>query len=245
MSKRRIDLLLVEKGLAESRARAQALVMAGRVSVGGRRIEKAGTVVDDAVSLEVEAGERFVSRGGVKLDGALAAFAFEVVGLRCLDIGAGTGGFTDCLLQRGAKSVVAVDVGWGQLAHALRTDARVTCLERTNARELEPSAIGGPVDLVVVDASFIGLGKLAPAIKRNLREGGTLVAMIKPQFEVGREEASRGKGVVRDPEVRRGAIDEARRALEAEGFTILAEADSTLPGPKGNVEAFVLCRRNP
>ena len=244
MSKRRIDLLLVEKGFAESRARAQALVMAGRVSAGGRRIDKAGTVVDDAVSLEVEGGDRFVSRGGVKLDGALEAFALDVTGLRCLDIGAGTGGFTDCLLKRGVASVAAVDVGWGQLAHALRTDSRVTVLERTNARELEPSSIGGPVDLVVVDASFIGLAKLVPAIQRNLREGGTLVAMIKPQFEVGREEASKGKGVIRDPEVRRAAIDEVRRALEDEGFTILAEADSTLPGPKGNVEAFVLCRRS-
>jgi 23S rRNA (cytidine1920-2'-O)/16S rRNA (cytidine1409-2'-O)-methyltransferase len=244
MPKRRIDLLLVEKGFATSRARAQALVMAGRVHAAGKRIDKAGTLVDDALSLEVDGGEPFVSRGGIKLDGALTAFGFDVTGLRCLDVGAGTGGFTDCLLQRGAKSVAAVDVGWGQLAHELRTDSRVLCLERTNARELEPSAIGGPVDLAVVDASFIGLGKLAPALRRNLREGGTLVAMIKPQFEVGREEASKGKGVVRDPEVRRAAIDEARHALEEAGFVILAEADSTLAGPKGNVEAFVLCRRD-
>jgi 23S rRNA (cytidine1920-2'-O)/16S rRNA (cytidine1409-2'-O)-methyltransferase len=247
--KRRIDAVLVDRGLAPTRARAQALVMAGRVYVGEKRVEKPGALVDDAVHLDVRGDEPFVSRGGVKLDGALTTFAlsgFEiaVAGLRCLDIGAGTGGFTDCLLKRGAKSVAAVDVGYGQLAHVLRTNARVSVLERTNARELQPEAIGGAVDLVVVDASFIGLGKLAPAIRRNLKPGGTLVAMIKPQFEVGREEASRTKGVVRDPEVRRGAIDEARTALEAEGFTILAEADSTLPGPKGNVEAFVLCRRN-
>lgn len=217
--------------------------MAGRVFVSGRRVDKPGTLVDPAGAIEVRGDEPFVSRGGVKLEGALAAFGLDVSGLRCLDVGAGTGGFTDCLLKRGAKSVAAVDVGWGQLAHALRTDARVLCLERTNARELEPSAIGGPVDLAVVDASFIGLGKLAPALHRNLRAGGTLVAMIKPQFEVGREEASRGKGVVRDPDVRRAAIDDARRDLEGAGFTILAEADSTLPGPKGNVEAFVLCKR--
>jgi 23S rRNA (cytidine1920-2'-O)/16S rRNA (cytidine1409-2'-O)-methyltransferase len=239
--KRRIDAVLVDRGLAPTRARAQALVMAGRVYVGEKRVEKPGVLVDDAVHLDVRGGDPFVSRGGVKLDGALSAFALEVTGLRCLDIGAGTGGFTDCLLKRGAKSVAAVDVGYGQLAHTLRTDARVTVLERTNARELQPEAIGGPVDLVVVDASFIGLGKLAPAIRRNLKPGGTLVAMIKPQFEVGREEASRTKGVVRDPEIRRSAIDEARTALESEGFRILAETDSTLAGPKGNVEAFVLC----
>jgi len=242
--KRRIDALLVDRGLAPTRTRAQALVMAGRVFVGEKRVDKAGAMVDDAVHIDVRGDEPFVSRGGVKLDGALTAFHLDVAGLRCLDIGAGTGGFTDCLLKRGAKSVAAVDVGYGQLAHSLRTDARVTVLERTNARELEPAAIGGVVDLVVVDASFIGLGKLAAAIRRNLKPGGTLVAMIKPQFEVGREEASRTKGVVRDPEIRRAAIDEARAALEAEGFTIVAETDSTLPGPKGNVEAFVLCRRN-
>lgn len=241
--KRRIDALLVDQGLAPSRTRAQALVMAGRVFVGDKRIDKPGALVDDAVHIDVRADDPFVSRGGVKLDGAIAAFGLDVTGLRCLDIGAGTGGFTDCLLKRGAKSVAAVDVGYGQLAHSLRTDARVLVLERTNARELEPEAIGGLVDLVVVDASFIGLGKLAPAIRRNLKSNGTLVAMIKPQFEVGREEAARTKGVVRDPEIRRRAIDEARAALESEGFTILAEADSTLAGPKGNVEAFVLCRK--
>lgn len=242
--KRRIDALLVERGLAPTRTRAQALVMAGRVFVGEKRIDKAGAMLDDAVHIDVRGDEPFVSRGGVKLDGALTAFHLDVTGLRCLDIGAGTGGFTDCLLKRGAKSVAAVDVGYGQLAHSLRMDARVTVIERTNARDLEPAAIGGLVDVVVVDASFIGLGKLASAIRRNLAPGGTLVAMIKPQFEVGREEASRTKGVVRDPEIRRAAIDEARAALEAEGFSILAEADSTLPGPKGNVEAFVLCRRD-
>ena len=217
--------------------------MAGRVFVAGRRVDKAGTLVAEGAVIGVRGDAPFVSRGGVKLDGALTAFGLDVTGLRCLDVGAGTGGFTDCLLQRGAKSVAAVDVGWGQLAHSLRTDPRVLCLERTNARELLPSSIGGTVDLAVVDASFIGLGKLAPALHRNLRAGGTLVAMIKPQFEVGREEASRGKGVVRDPAVRRAAIDEARHALEAAGFSILNEADSTLPGPKGNVEAFVMCRR--
>lgn len=216
--------------------------MAGRVTAGGQRVDKAGALVDEATTVEVREGERFVSRGGVKLEGALEALGVDVAGLRCLDVGAATGGFTDCLLQRGARAVVAVDVGHGQLAQKLREDPRVTSLERTNARDLTPDAIGGPADLAVVDASFIGLGKLAPALARSVRPGGTLVAMVKPQFEAGRKEAARGRGVVRDPAVRRAAIDRARAAIEAAGFEVLAEVDSALAGPKGNVEAFVLCK---
>lgn len=184
-----------------------------------------------------------MSRGGVKLEGALAAFQMDVTGLACLDLGASTGGFTDCLLQRGAKSVAAVDVGYGQLAHELRTDARVLVLERTNARTLEPSQIGGLADLVVVDASFIGLGKLMDAVARCTRPGGELVALIKPQFEVGREEASRGKGVVRDPLVRARAIDAALCDVRRAGFTVIGVVDSVLEGPKGNREAFVRARK--
>jgi 23S rRNA (cytidine1920-2'-O)/16S rRNA (cytidine1409-2'-O)-methyltransferase len=184
-----------------------------------------------------------VSRGGVKLAGALEAFALDVSGLGCLDLGASTGGFTDCLLQRGAARVVAVDVGYGQLAHALRVDPRVVVLERTNARTLQPDAIGGPADLTVVDASFIGLGKLAPAIARCTRPGGALVALVKPQFEVGREQAARVRGVVRDESLRAGAIDAATEALRAAGFELLARSDSVLEGPRGNREAFVHARR--
>jgi 23S rRNA (cytidine1920-2'-O)/16S rRNA (cytidine1409-2'-O)-methyltransferase len=244
MAKVRVDQLLVARGLAPTRARAQAMILAGDVLTGTTRLDKAGTLVADDVEIEVRgAPQPFVSRGGVKLAGALDAFALDVGGLRCLDVGASTGGFTDCLLQRGAASVAAVDVGYGQLAHKLRIDPRVLVLERTNARTLLPDAIGGPVDLTVVDASFIGLAKLADALARCTRSGGALVALVKPQFEVGREEATRGRGVVRDPDVRRRAIDEAADSLVGVGFRIVGRADCVLPGPKGNVEAFVHAER--
>lgn len=240
MAKARIDQLLVARGLAPSRARAQAVVLAGEVFVAGARVDKAGTLVDADAAVEVRAPDHpYVSRGGVKLEGALASFGLDVAGLRCVDLGASTGGFTDCLLQRAAARVVAVDVGYGQLAHRLRVDPRVVVMERTNARTLDAAAVGGPADLVVVDASFIGLAKLLPAIARCTRAGGHLVALIKPQFEVGREQASRGKGVVRDASVREDAIEAAARAVVEAGFDIVARADSVLPGPKGNREAFV------
>jgi 23S rRNA (cytidine1920-2'-O)/16S rRNA (cytidine1409-2'-O)-methyltransferase len=244
MAKQRIDALLVDKGLAPTRSRAASIIMAGRVYVGERKIDKPGTLVPEEATVEVrETDHPYVSRGGVKLAGALDDLAVDPKGLRCLDVGAGTGGFTDVLLHRGAAHVVAVDVGYGQLHASLRADPRVTVLERTNARDLEPEAIGGPVDLIVVDASFIGIGKLAGALYRNLRPRGALVAMIKPQFEIGRKDAARTKGVVRDPDLRRGAIVDARRDLEACGFVIDAQCDSRLAGPKGNVEAFVLAHR--
>ncbi len=231
--------------MAPSRARAQALVLAGEVSVAGQRVDKAGTLVAEDAAVEVRAPDHpYVSRGGVKLAGALDAFGVDPRGLRCLDLGASTGGFTDCLLQRGAAQVVAVDVGYGQLAHALRVDPRVIVLERTNARTLEPAQIGGPADLTVVDASFIGIGKLAAAIARCTRPGGQLVALVKPQFEVGRELAARGKGVVRDEAVRTGAIDAAAQELRDAGFEVKGQCDSVLPGPKGNREAFVHARRD-
>jgi 23S rRNA (cytidine1920-2'-O)/16S rRNA (cytidine1409-2'-O)-methyltransferase len=244
VAKTRIDQLLVNRGLAETRARAQALILAGSVYVGGERVDKAGTTVKDDAAIDVRGAEHpYVSRGGVKLAGALDAFAIDVRGLRCLDVGASTGGFTDCLLQRGAATVVAVDVGYGQLAHKLRTDPRVVNMERTNARTLEAADVGGAADLTVVDASFIGLGKLASAIARCTRPGGQLVALIKPQFEVGREEASRGKGVVRDPEVRAHAIEGATAAMAEAGFTLLGAHDCVIAGPKGNLEAFLHARR--
>jgi 23S rRNA (cytidine1920-2'-O)/16S rRNA (cytidine1409-2'-O)-methyltransferase len=181
MAKVRLDQLLVTRGLAPSRARAQALVLAGEVSVGGERADKAGALVAEDAPVEVRAPDHpYVSRGGVKLAGALEAFGVDPGGLRCLDLGASTGGFTDCLLQRGATLVVAVDVGYGQLAYKLRADPRVVAMERTNARTLDADAVGGAVDLTVVDASFIGLAKLAPAIARVTRRGGALVALVKP-----------------------------------------------------------------
>jgi 23S rRNA (cytidine1920-2'-O)/16S rRNA (cytidine1409-2'-O)-methyltransferase len=247
MPKVRLDHLLVARGLAPTRARAQAVVLAGEAFVDGRRIDKAGALVPEDAAVEVRsAAQPFVSRGGIKLAGALDAFALDVHGLRCLDLGASTGGFTDCLLQRGASHVVAVDVGYGQLAHKLRIDPRVTVLERTNARTLEPQAVGGPADLTVVDASFIGLGKLLGAIARCTRADGDLVALVKPQFEVGREEAARTKGVVRDAAVRAKAIATATEEVRAAGFDVRGECDSVLPGPKGNREAFVwACRMAP
>jgi 23S rRNA (cytidine1920-2'-O)/16S rRNA (cytidine1409-2'-O)-methyltransferase len=240
----RADQLLVARGLAPSRPRAQALVLAGKVYVGEMRIDKAGALLPEDAAVAVRGEDHpYVSRGGVKLAGALDHFHVDPSGKRCLDLGASTGGFTDCLLQRGAASVAAVDVGYGQLAHKLRVDPRVLVLERTNARTLEPEHIGGLADLVVIDASFIGVGKLLPAAARCLALGGELVALVKPQFEVGREEASRGKGVVKDPEVRARAISGAALDVKAAGLELLGTCDSSLEGPKGNREAFVHARK--
>jgi 23S rRNA (cytidine1920-2'-O)/16S rRNA (cytidine1409-2'-O)-methyltransferase len=244
MKRVRADVLLVERSHAPTRAKAQALILAGNVYRGEVRVDKPGDLLDAEAALEVRGEQlRYVSRGGLKLEGALDAFAFDVTGLACLDVGASTGGFTDCLLQRGAARVAAVDVGYGQLAHSLRTDARVQVLERTNARTLLPEQIGGLVDLTVVDASFIGLEKLAPAFARCTRVGGALIALIKPQFEVGREVASRSRGVIRDDATRNGAIVEATRAVAESGFRIVQNTDCVLAGPKGNVEAFVYAVR--
>jgi 23S rRNA (cytidine1920-2'-O)/16S rRNA (cytidine1409-2'-O)-methyltransferase len=245
MSKVRLDQLLVLRGLAPSRAQALGLVLAGEVFIAGVRVEKAGSLVADDASIEVRgAPHPYVSRGGVKLAAALDAFDLHVKNLVCLDLGASTGGFTDCLLQRGAEKVVAVDVGYGQLAHRLRIDPRVVVLERTNARSLTPQAIGHRADLTVVDASFIGIGKLLPAIARCTREDGELVALIKPQFEVGREHASRGRGVVRDDATRSQAVARATQDIRSAGFEILMETESALRGPKGNREVFVRARRS-
>lgn len=241
MSKVRIDQLLVDRGLAPSRSRAQALILAGKVFSGDRKIDKAGTTLAEDADVTVRGEDHpYVSRGGVKLAGALDAFHIDPTGKRCLDLGASTGGFTDCLLQRGAAFVAAVDVGYGQLAHKLRVDPRVMNLERTNARDLLPAQVGGMADIVVVDASFIGVGLLLPAVARCL--AGDLVALVKPQFEVGREEASKSRGVIRDPEIREKAIAGAISEIRAVGLTIVATADCVLPGPKGNVEAFVHAR---
>jgi 23S rRNA (cytidine1920-2'-O)/16S rRNA (cytidine1409-2'-O)-methyltransferase len=237
----------VERGLAPSRTKAQALLMAGAVSSGGRRVDKVGTLLEADAELAVVArSSQFVSRGGDKLDPALTEFAragLEVSGVTAVDIGASTGGFTDCLLSRGAAKVYAVDVGYGQLAASLRADPRVAVRERTNAKRLTAADFAEPIDLVVVDASFIGLGKLLPAITCIVREGGALVALVKPQFEAGKEAASRGRGVIRDPAVRDRAIAGVRRDVIEAGFAILGEVDSSLKGPKGNVERFLYATR--
>ena len=243
----RADVLLVEQGLAPTQAKAQALLLAGRVFLGEVRVDKAGTLLPREATLVLR-GELnpYVSRGGLKLAGALAAFAphgLDPKGAVAVDVGASTGGFTDCLLQAGASRVYAVDVGYGQLHERLRSDPRVVVLERTNARTLDASAFGGPVDLVTIDASFIGLGHLAPAVATMLRRGGWLCALVKPQFEAGRDVVRRGKGVVRDEGERLTAIASARTAVETAGFEVVASADCVIAGPKGNREHFVLARR--
>lgn len=244
MSKVRVDQLLVDRGLAESKTRAQAYVLAGDVLVKSTRIDKPGTLVPvDAEVTVKKRGTRYVSRGGDKLEGALVGFQIDVAGKRALDVGASTGGFTDCLLQRGAAFVIAVDVGYGQLAEKLRTDPRVDSRERTNARTLTAHDLGGAVDLVVVDASFIGLEKLLPAIAACLRPGGELVALVKPQFEVGEKEATKSRGVIRDEDLRRRTIEEVSRQVGLAGFDVQGLRDSVLAGPKGNLEAFVYATR--
>jgi 23S rRNA (cytidine1920-2'-O)/16S rRNA (cytidine1409-2'-O)-methyltransferase len=244
VGKVRLDQLLVSRELASSRARALGVVLAGEVFVDGRRVDKPGTLVTEDAVVEVRGPTcPYVSRGGVKLAGALDAFHLDVRGLRCLDLGASTGGFTDCLLQRGAAQVVAVDVGYGQIAHKLRVDPRVVVMERTNARALTSRDVGGPADLTTVDASFIGLAKLLPAVADCTRPGGWLVALVKPQFEVGREEASRARGVVRDDKARAAAVASVAGAARGAGFEIRMEQDSVLAGPKGNREVFLYATR--
>ena len=239
----RLDRLLVERGLAPSRERAQRLVMAGEVLVDEHVVSKPGTEVrDDAVIRVRAAPSAYVSRGGEKLAGALDAFAVDVAGRVGLVVGASTGGFTDVCLRRGARRVIAVDVGYGQLAWALRQDARVTVLERQNARHLTPDLLPETPDLAVVDVSFISLTLVLPAIASVLAPAAEVVAMVKPQFEVGKGEVGKG-GVVRDPEKRAAAVRRVRDAAEALGFTVAGEADAVIAGPKGNQETFLRLTR--
>jgi 23S rRNA (cytidine1920-2'-O)/16S rRNA (cytidine1409-2'-O)-methyltransferase len=244
----RLDAELVRRGLARSREQAVALIDAGRVEVRGTAAHKAAAMVDPADPLRVLGGDataEYASRGGHKLAGALAAFAslgLAVAGRRCLDAGASTGGFTDVLLRAGAASVVAVDVGYGQLAWALRTDPRVTVHDRTNVRALTPEQIGGPVELTVADLSFISLRLVLAALAACTGPEGDLVPMVKPQFEVGRGRVGTG-GVVRDEQARVDAVlDVARYAAEL-GLGVAGVARSPLPGPSGNVEFFLWLRR--
>jgi len=240
----RVDELVVERGLAPSRAKAKAMVMAGQVVVGDRRADKPGQMVRADAEVRLKGTPMpYVSRGGLKLAAALDGFGVDPTGLRCLDLGASTGGFTDCLLQRGAAGVVAVDVGYGQLAPKLRDDPRVTVMERTNARYLEPADIGGALAaLVVADCSFIGLALILPAAVRCLEAGGRVIALVKPQFEVGREQVGKG-GVVRDDALRIGAVDAVVAEAHALGLREAGRAESRLAGPKGNREIFLWLRR--
>jgi len=251
MPKVRLDVLLVERGLAESRAKAQALIMAGQVRVAGQTALKPATAISPDSVLTVDAGPRFVSRGGEKLEGALNVFAFDVTGLVCADVGSSTGGFTDCLLQRGAAKVYAIDVGKGILHWKLRNDPRVVVMEETNARFVE--SLPEQVSLAVVDASFISLKILLPVIKRwftlfllssfvegkKKEERRDVIALIKPQFEAGKKDVSRGDGVIRDPEIHRQVLTDVLKYAKEEGFAIRGLVKSPLMGPKGNAEFLV------
>jgi 23S rRNA (cytidine1920-2'-O)/16S rRNA (cytidine1409-2'-O)-methyltransferase len=235
----RLDSLLAERGLFPSRSRAAAAVLAGDVHLGPgrRRAEKPGQLVASDVEVNVAAPAQFVSRGGVKLANALDALELSVDGRRALDVGASTGGFTDCLLQRGAACVIALDVAYGELALRLRDDPRVTVLERVNARSVRPESLPYRPDLIVADVSFISLAKILPAVLATAAERFDALAMVKPQFEVGRERIGKG-GVVRDAALRREAIVSVAEAAVAAGASVLGFASSGLPGPAGNRETF-------
>jgi 23S rRNA (cytidine1920-2'-O)/16S rRNA (cytidine1409-2'-O)-methyltransferase len=228
----------VDEGLTDSRARAQALIRAGRVLVDDVPVDKPGTRIAADATLRLRGGSRrYVSRGGEKLEGALADLAVRAEGRACLDLGASTGGFTDCLLQHGARRVVAVDVGYGQLHPRLRADPRVHVLERTNARHLEASDLPEPVELVTVDVSFISARRLLPRLAR-IAAAAELLVLVKPQFEVGRERVGRG-GVVREDGLRAEAVAWVRETAQELGWKAVGEVESRLPGPKGNREVFV------
>ena len=231
--KQRLDILMVEKELAPTREKARAMIMAGEVSIGDKMVDKPGMRVDRASAIRVKSRPRFVSRGGDKLAGALGAFPVAVSGRICADVGASTGGFTDCLLQNGAAKVYALDVGYGQIAYPLRQDARVVVIERTNARYVEHLA--EPVSLVVMDASFISLRLLLPVIKAWLTPTADVIPLIKPQFEAGQQDVGKG-GVVKDAQVHARVLDEVLMFAAAQGFIVRGLIRSPLKGPAGNVE---------
>lgn len=235
---------MVSRGLAESRTRAQALIMAGAVFSGERKLAKAGEMLAEDAALEVRGKDHpWVSRGGIKLDHGLSHFGFDVTGAVALDVGSSTGGFTDVLLSRGAAKVYAVDVGTNQLAWKLRQDPRVIVHEQTNARQLDARIIPEPVDIIVCDASFIGLAKVLEAPLMLAKPGATLVALVKPQFEAGREEVGKG-GVVRDPAVHERVCTGAKAWVEAQGWTVLGVTPSPITGPEGNIEFLLGAMKN-
>ncbi len=236
-NKKRLDLLLTERGLCDTRTKAQAVIMSGQVYVDGQKADKPGQSYEDTAAIEVR-GEScpYVSRGGLKLEKALRDFCVDPAGWVCSDSGASTGGFTDCLLQRGAKRVYAIDVGYGQLDWRLREDARVVVMERTNIRYVTPEQIGEPLDLSVVDVSFISLKLVLPAIRALLKPDiGEVLCLIKPQFEAGRDKVGK-KGVVRDPTVHQQVLDAFVRLAGELGFTIRGLTYSPVKGPEGNIE---------
>ena len=236
MIRNRLDTELVRRGLADSRQRAQGLILAGKVLVGGEKVEKSGAQVDESADIRITGCDiPYVSRGGLKLKAALDFFGINASGLVCADIGASTGGFTDCLLQEGASKVYALDVGYGLLGMKIRQDPRVAIIERVNARGLTPDILGGPVDLAVVDVSFISLKLILGPAKSVLTPGGIIIPLVKPQFEVGRGNVGKG-GIVRDEKLRRGAVEDIKKFAETLGLEVLNEMESPVKGAKGNVE---------
>ncbi len=236
-NRQRLDQVILERGLADTRSRAKAMIMAGSVSVQGKRVTKAGTMVDPAADIQVAAPAiPFVSRGGLKLEKALDGFNIDVTGRSCLDVGASTGGFTHCLLERGARRVIALDVGYGQLDWTLRNDPRVTVMERTNIRHVTAKDLPFTPDLAVIDVSFISLRLVVPAVKGLLAPGGEMVALIKPQFEAGPKHVGKG-GIVRDPEVHEKVISELKNFFSFDQMLkIKGVMDSPIKGAKGNRE---------
>jgi len=239
----RLDLAMVRRGLAESRERAQGLILAGMVTVGGRPAPHAADRISPGTEIAVRGpAHPFVSRGGLKLAAALDAFSVDPTGRVALDVGASTGGFTDCLLQRGAAKVYAVDVGYGQLAWRLRQDPRVVVIERCNARYLDPMLIRDTVQLATIDVSFISLRLILPAVAQTLERDSLVVALLKPQFEIGKGKVGKG-GIVRDARARRETVEQVRRALEAQGWLWLDEFPSPIAGQDGNIEHLIKLQR--
>ena len=237
MKKIRLDQLLVDRGLAESREKAKRLVLAGQVLIDGHPAPKPGHPVTTDHKIEIKQSERFVSRGGEKLEGAMTAFGLDLTGKVCLDIGSSTGGFTDCMLQHGADKVYAVDVGKGQLHWNLREDERVVVMEGTNARYLTPKDIPEPADFASIDTSFISLTKILPAVKGLLKPGGEIVSLIKPQFEAGKKAVDKGRGVITDPAIHEEVISKVRKfGTEELKLQWLDLTPSPIKGPKGNTE---------
>ena len=234
--KKRLDVLLVERMYADTRSKAQAIIMSGNVYVNGQKADKAGTSFEETVEIEVRGAVcPYVSRGGLKLEKALRDFGVDVNGFVCSDSGASTGGFTDCLLQQGARKVFAIDVGYGQLDWKIRSDERVVVMERTNIRYVTPEDLGEPLDLSVIDVSFIGLEIVLPTIKTLLKPSGQVLCLIKPQFEAGKENVGK-KGVVRDPKIHRMVLDNFVSLVDGLGFKILGLTFSPVKGPEGNIE---------
>ncbi len=241
--KERLDVLLVQRGLAPSREKAKAMIMEGNVFVENQREDKAGTSIPVEAKIEVKGNTlKYVSRGGLKLEKAMTHFGIGLQDKVCMDIGASTGGFTDCMLQNGAKKVFAVDVGYGQFAWKLRNDERVVCMEKTNIRYVTPEDIGEALDFASVDVSFISLSKVLPPAKELLKENGEMVCLIKPQFEAGREKVGK-KGVVRDPKVHLEVIETVMKQAMELGFFILNLEYSPIKGPEGNIEYLVHIRK--